>query len=349
MKRNFRFFYAAVVASVAIAAAPFLFGTNFTAHAQGNTISGFVFGANRQPMADLTVEVQNDYYSTIARTRTSSSGQYNFSGLPISSAYYLRINTYQAPEYEDYEQRVEMQNISVQSPGGGSHSTSDFQQVDVYLRLRRGITPAAVAVFAQDLPPEAKKLYDKGVADLDNKRTAEGLAELKGAIEIFPKYYYALERLGTEYISMEKPEGFEAAEVLFSAAVGVNPRGYRSWYGLAYARYRRGEYDTAMTAVMKAVELNSYSPDAELLYGSLLKRAGKFPEAEKQLLKANEASKGTNSRVHFELALLYGNEMKRYAEAAKELKTFLKLEPNAKDAENIKKLIADFEAKAGKK
>jgi hypothetical protein len=41
--------------------------------------------------------------------------------------------------------------------------------------------------------------------------------------------------------------------------------------------------------------------------------------------------------------------MKRYADAAKELKLYLKAAPDAKNAEQIKKLIADFEAKAAQK
>jgi hypothetical protein len=79
-----------------------------------------------------------------------------------------------------------------------------------------------------------------------------------------------------------------------------------------------------------------------------MRHAKKYADAEKQILKARELSKDSIAQVHWELALLYGNDMKRYADAAKELKLFLKAEPNVKDSENIKKLIADFEAKASK-
>lgn len=80
--------------------------------------------------------------------------------------------------------------------------------------------------------------------------------------------------------------------------------------------------------------------------GVLMKKTHKYDEAEKQLLKARELSKDTIAGVHWELATLYGNNMKRYADAAKELKLFLKAQPDSKDAESIKALIADFEAKA---
>jgi regulator of sirC expression with transglutaminase-like and TPR domain len=47
------------------------------------------------------------------------------------------------------------------------------------------------------------------------------------------------------------------------------------------------------------------------------------------------------------LALLY-NQLKRYKEAADELELFLKVEPDAKDTELIKKLIEKFDNKAAR-
>jgi hypothetical protein len=67
------------------------------------------------------------------------------------------------------------------------------------------------------------------------------------------------------------------------------------------------------------------------------------------LLKAKELSKDTMPHVHWELALLYGNDMDRFADAARELRLFLKASPKAKDSDNILKLIAEFEGKAASK
>ena len=55
-----------------------------------------------------------------------------------------------------------------------------------------------------------------------------------------------------------------------------------------------------------------------------------------------------SSDVHWELALLYGNGLNRYRDAARELKLFLKAKPDYADAEKkkVEKLIATFEEKA---
>jgi hypothetical protein len=85
------------------------------------------------------------------------------------------------------------------------------------------------------------------------------------------------------------------------------------------------------------------------LTGALLRHNKKFVESEKQLLRAKELSRDTLPQVHWELALLYGNHMERFADAANELKLFLKGRPEARDSENIRKKIAEFEQKANPK
>ncbi len=288
-------------------------------------------------MADMYIELNDDLNRTIARQRTNNAGAFNFEGLGQGN-FILRVLT-SGTDYEEREERVEIYNIT--------DNARDTKQVVFYLRLKRGVTPPnAEPVFLQDVPPAAQKLYEKGVADLEAKRTAEGLAELRSAVEAFPKYYAALERLGLEYIQLGKPEALQAAELLLNTATGINARGFRSWYGLALARHSLRYYEEGLKAGAKAVELRPTSADAIFLHGRLLRSLKRFNEAEKQLVKAKELAGTPTAEMHWELALLYGNELKRYADAAKELKLYLKVDPNAANAENVKKLIRDFESKA---
>ena len=337
-----------VVLVFALAAAPFVSSKSFGVFAQvefGNSISGFVFGINRQPMAELYVELVNDYGETVSRTRTSHSGYFTFSGMS-EGRFILKANT-AGTDYEDSQSTVEIRNYTVADREGNPRTTGHaHEQVDINLKLRRGVTPSTAVIVAQDVPPEAKKLYEKALADLDNKRSTEAFRSLKAALEIFPKYYAALERLGSEYISLARPEAYQAAVILFTNAVEVYPRGFKSWYGLAYSQYSLNNFPAALTAIQKAVELNAGSADAVFLSGVLMKKVKKYEDAEKQLLKARDLSKDTIPRVHWELAILYGKQLNRYAEAAAELKLFLKAQPDSKDAASIKKLIAEFETKA---
>jgi tetratricopeptide (TPR) repeat protein len=323
--------------------APFASSAGFSTVAQ-NRVDGHIYGIDRQPLNDLYVELLDDLYRTVQRTRTSGGGHFVFGGL-AAGAYKVRVLTY-GTNYEEQDQDVEFQNIVSSS---GRISGFDSQQRDFYLKLKKGITRENAVIFSQDVPSDAKKLYENAISALEKKLQSEGLEGLRSAIEKFPRYYNALERLGNEYIRMGKPEAFQAAEILLSLAVEVNPRGYNSWYGLAYSRYSLIKNAEALVAVQKAAELSPYSTDVLILHGTLLRLAKKYKDAEKQLIKARDISKDSIPQIHWELALLYGNNLKQYADAARELRLFLKGQQGTKDADKIRKLIEDFEIKAAAK
>jgi tetratricopeptide (TPR) repeat protein len=291
-------------------------------------------------LANLYVELQDEFNRTIGYTRTSGSGYYEFRGFP-QGTFRIKVSPL-GTDYEEQEQEIEVLNIG--RPGGGVGGAADELR-DFYMRLRPGVDPASVAIYVQEVPSAAEKLYKKGISDLDSKRQDEGLEELRSAIQIFPTYYYALERLGTEYIKMGTPESMRAAAILLDSAVQVNPRGFKSWYGLAYAHYSMGSASAASTAIQKALEISATSPEGLLLSGVLLRNAKQFTEAEKQLVKARDNAKNTLPQIHKELGLLYGTDLKKYPEAVKELKQYLKARPDAKDADDLKKLIAEYEGK----
>lgn len=329
---------------------PFLGSVGTRVYGQGsNSIAGVIFGLNRQPLTDINVELLDEFSRTVQRVRTSSGGWYMFSRLP-AGRYKVRVMPF-GTNYEEKEEEVELVNFS-RSRADGSSAPFGFtnEQLDLYLRLRKGAEVAEnTAVFIQDVPDAARKLYEKGIADLDARKQDTGLAALKSSIETFPKYFNALERLGTEYVRLGKPGYYDAAEILLTMAVNVNPRGYKSWYGLAYSRYSLKKYAEALPAAQKATELNSNSPEYSFLLGTLLRHNKRFSESEKALGRARDLSKDMIPQVHWELALLYANNMTRYADAARELKLFLKAQTDTRDAEKIKALIAEFEAKSKKK
>ena len=309
----------------------------------GNSISGQIFGYEREPLYDIYVELLNEYSQTVNRVRTNGSGRYNFFGMG-PGRYSVRVLPY-GTDYEEQTQSVEIVNFVRESPSG-ERRLSGFsnEQLDFNLRFRKGVNPQTTGtIFVQEIPEAAKKLYQQAVSDLDNKKEKEGLAGLLAAIEAFPKYYAALDRLGNEYVRLKY---FEAAQILFAAAVEVNTRSYRGWYGLAYSLYSLNNFNGATIAIQKSLEIYQGSAAIFLLSGILMRQNKKFDEAEKHLLKAKELAKDTMPMVHWYLGLLYGSDLKRYSDAAKELKLYLKAQSNLRDKEKIEQLIKDYEEKA---
>ena len=308
-----------------------------------NSISGVVFGESRTPVSDTYVELLDELGSTITQTRTNGSGRYAFYGLS-SGRFKIRV----FPVGTDYIEQIQEVIVSPVSavPGAGG----DNQQVDFYLRLRdanRGPFSVPGAIFAQEVPDAAKKFYERGISELRQKNEKDGFEDLKKALDVFPNYFLALDRLGTEYASRGQmnPNYFEAARILLTKALEVNPRSFSSMFGLGFTQYHEGMIKEAVDNLERATTVYNDSPNAYLWLGIAQKRVGKLVQAEASLKRANELTKGKEADVHWQLAALYGDE-KRYAEAATELELFLKNKPDARDAEKIKQLIAQLKQKA---
>jgi tetratricopeptide (TPR) repeat protein len=314
--------------------------------AQGRSeISGTIFGDSRRPLADVYVELLDDVNSTLRRSRTNQTGRFTFTGL-VNGRYVVRVLPYGTDYLEDSREVV----LAAVSAVAGSGS--DRQIVDFYLKLdeRANVGPFAAGpgvVFVQDVPAEAQKLYADGVSYLRKKKESEGLASLKKALEIFPDYYLALDRLGAEYATrgLKNAAYLQAGYALLFHAVEVNPRGFSSLFGLGWTEYQLGMNREAIENLKRATSLYSKSADAYTWLGRALKRGSLLKEAEESFRQANQLANGKSSEVHWQLAQLY-NEQKRYKEAADELELFLKLEPNAADAEKIKAMIKLLREKA---
>ena len=294
----------------------------------GNTITGFVFDPQRRPIAQVYVELIDDVNSVLQRMRTDGSGRFVFRGVS-HGRFQVRVLAL-GTIYEDQTQEVET----------SGRPSRDTVQKDFYLRLRKsGPVSAPGTIFAQEIPEEAKTIYQRAVADLDRSRLEDGVAGLESALKIFPDYYLALERLGLIYLTQQK---YEKAVGVFGKAVVVNPRSFNGWYGLSISHYALKRSDAAVEAAQKAVTLNSNSADALLALGVSLRQAKRYEEAEKPLKQADKITKGLSPDVHWHLALLYAKNLNRFSDAANELELYLKTTPDTSQTENIRKLIKQY-------
>ena len=296
-----------------------------------NRIEGIVFDPGRRPVADMYVELQNENYLTISRSRTDSTGRFSFIGYPAGH-YNVRVIT-TSTNYAEYSEGLDLVNVV----RGGS----DAVYLDIVLKVdqrkvRPGLGPITGSVFAQDVPEEARRLYKQGVRDI-YEPDGKGLKEIDEALKIFPDYYDALDTLGREYVARSE---YQRALPYLIKSIDVNQRSFSSFYALAYACYELNHRPEALQAAHAAVVLQANSFNAQLLYGTLLRLDAKYPESEKALREAEKLTRETPvAEVYWQLALLY-NRMGRNKEAADQLEKFLKLEPDAVKKKEIQDLIA---------
>jgi tetratricopeptide (TPR) repeat protein len=306
-------------------------GENYRSSLLINRIEGIVWDPYRHPVPDLYVELQNEDYSTISRIRTDSTGRFSFFGVRGGQHYNVRVLT-SGTNYLEYIEAVDIVTVL----RGGSDSV----YLDIYLRfdkrkINSGFGGITEVVFVQDVPEEARKLYKKGVKDL--KDGDKGFKEIEQSLKIFPEYYDALNTLGCEYVARKEYQ--KSLEYLIRS-IDINQRSFSSFYALAYACYELNHRPEALEAARAATILQPNSVNAQLLYGTLLRLDGSYEKAEKVLLETKKLSKDRSvPEIHWQLALLY-NKLGRNKEAADELESYLKAQPDAPNKKEIQGLIA---------
>lgn len=313
----------------------------FATHSVGaSTISGVVYDPFKNPLPDVDVELLDDLHRQVQRSRTDLTGRYSFSNLADGN-YNVRVLPFRY-DYGEQTQYVEIATLSIRGSGTGNV----YEIRDFYLQAKKGSLADAElgVVFAQEVPKNAETLYKTALKDIAGKRTDGAILNLKKAIDEFPKYYLALSGLGRLLVT--KGEYSEAAPLLLRA-VEVNPKSATSLFYLGLCFQKLNYHKAAITALSEAHVLAPSSVLVLLTLGSAERSEGKYEDAEKHLLKAIKLAPRDVPDIHWELAQLYGLQMKKYKEAAAELERYLKAgEYDEEHTKKIRKLIVDFQDKA---
>ncbi len=321
----------------------FIFVLGFSAQiSPASTIAGFVYGPKQVPLADVDVELLNENYQLRGRARTDGSGRYEFGGLP-DGYYSVRAMPFRYG-YQDQQVKVEIRTMNVRGSGlGNTYINQDF-----YLAPKKGgIAEYELGViFAQDIPGEAREAYRNADKNFVNDRKQEGVEELFKAIKLFPDYYDALYRMGKELYNVGK---YDDSWKFLLKATEVNPKSGVAFYylGESFSKLGKDYNKAAITSLTHASTLIPNMPQVFYTLGKAERAAGKFEAAEEHLLQAKKLAEQPIAEIQKELAQLYGNDLKKYKEAAAELELYLKASKLSKDEEKIiKDKIIDLKAKA---
>jgi tetratricopeptide (TPR) repeat protein len=226
-----------------------------------STISGTVYDNRRNPLSEVDVELQDQFYRQADRTRTNSSGRYQFGGLNDGN-YTVRVLPFRY-DLIDQSQYVEITTINVRGGQGNTYITQDF-----YLLPKKGSladTELGV-VFAQEVPKEAEKVYEQAAKNVSKDHKEEGILGLREAVKLFPNYYLALHLLGKELFI--KGQYGEAVPILLKA-VEVNPRSATTLYYLGNSLSKLNYNKAAMTALNQAHLLAPASTQVLFILGKV--------------------------------------------------------------------------------
>src|SRR6185295_15806288 len=139
----------------------------------------------------------------------------------------------------------------------------------------------------------------------------------------------ALTEMGMLYMKMREPA--KAANALRDA-LKLSPEDYPTLFTYAVALNDSQQFAEAETQFRKATQKNATAPLPHYYLGIILIRRKEFDEAERELKTAIGVGGDEVPYAHRGLGGIYWNKQ-AYKQAADELETYLKLMPDAPDAQ----------------
>jgi tetratricopeptide (TPR) repeat protein len=215
--------------------------------------------------------------------------------------------------------------------------------VQIYLREKGADAPpkpkgkVLSVAETQEVPKDAKKLYEKGVRLSREARPQEAISALQEALKVFPAYLYALNKLGEQYIQTNH---LAEAQTMFEKAVATNEKFALPHINIGILLVGQQRYAEAIQALETGNRLDDSFPMGHLQLGVALMNRGPadYERAEREMLRALEMGGRTLAQGRLYLFNLYTRQ-KNNQKAAQQLELFLKEAPNAPQAEAVRQRL----------
>jgi len=217
---------------------------------------------------------------------------------------------------------------------------SASQTVAIRLRYRPSTDskPAVINSEYAGVPKKAIDFYNKGIKLVNSKDIKGAVDQLKLAVAEYPEFVLAFNELGIQYMQLNE---LEKADESLRAALKIKPDAFEPMMNRGIVLYRMKKFDKSEPVLRSALTLNQKSAVGHFYLGRLLVNLERLDEAEKEFNLALSLSENKMIEVHRMLANLYITR-DEYKRAADELEKYLKLNPKAPDAEQLKRVLSEL-------
>jgi len=194
----------------------------------------------------------------------------------------------------------------------------------------------SVGEFGNDIPAKARKEFDEASKDAKENKVNEAIVHLKKAIAIYPDYVMAHNDLGSHLLGLGKLN--EATEEL-NKAIAIDPNAFNPQLNLGIVLVQQHKFTDATEILKKAISLQSAAPAARFYAGIAYIGLNDLDAAERELKSAYDLGGHTYALALFHLGQLYMSKGERRL-ALTSFEAFLKEEPNAPSATQVRRLIS---------
>lgn len=253
-------------------------------------------------------------------------GNFAFRGLP-SGTYTIVID--KEKDFEPFTQSVEIIQLRGSPP--------QTYTLSVRLKPRAGVVqkPSVVDAALSALPERGKTLFQKA-------KELGGAGDHAGAVEQlslltaeFPSFMMGFNELGLEYMRLNQ---LDKADEAFQVASKLQPDAFQPQLNRGMVLVYMKKYAEAERVLRSAKKLNEQSGPVRYFLGQAVANLGKFDDAEKELTAALSMGGEEMKEAHRTLAIIYNSRGEK-KKAIVELEAYLKLNPTAPDAEQLRKIV----------
>lgn len=305
-----------------------------------HSIQGYIFfPSGRKADGTIIVKLQS-YNAGEITVIPDSSGAFQFTQLAPGN---YTVVVQAGDDYEIARENVYFDSdVNISRTGGGRVPQSPQRQtVMVHLQLKPGAAhtnPGVLDAALAQVPEKARKLYEKGVDQSRAGDASKAADSLKEAVALYPQFPLALNELGVQYLKLGQT--LKAIETLRSA-VKLSPDAFGPKLNLGIALLETMQYEEAEGLLRSALKLNTSLPTGHMYLGICLARLRDYNAAEKELLVAVKDSGNQLGMAQYYLGGIYWKR-NDYARAVEALEAYLKLTPNANDADRVRATIKDL-------
>lgn len=293
-----------------------------------HSIRGKIFmPSDTLPELRIRVVLEHSAGGIVSETFSDSVGNFEFRGL-ANSTYRVTVPS----DNFTYETAQE----SVEVFGNFSRTVN----VQIYLKEKskgpivttkeKLLSPADI----QEVPKDAKKAYEQGVKLARESKPDKASAKLQEALQLFPDYLHALNKLGEQMVLMNK---LDMAQANFERAIALNPKFALPYINFGMLMINQKRYAEAISALETGNALDDTYPVGHLNLGLALmaQHPPDLDRAEKELNKV--VLMGKKDFVHIRKLIFNLNvRRQKYDKAVAQLEAYLKEAPEAPDAQDVR-------------
>ena len=212
----------------------------------------------------------------------------------------------------------------------------------IILRRLANVSGTAISFTTLNAPKEAKKSFEKAQKALQQKppKHAEAAKELEKAVQGYPEFASAWYLLGECKLVAKDDAGARQA---FEKSMAADAKYTNPYLQLAILDLRASNWKDAADITGRLTQLNPYLNQAHYFNAIANYNLGKMDLAEKAARNAmNRSDGGSFPRAHHLLGAILARQG-NFPSAAEQFRTYLKLSPNANEADQLRKQLAEWE------